>query len=162
LPRTAIKGGAEAVRRRSARAHAVRRLDLPLDFRDGRDADRTARLAARDQSRQSRECRTGAPMAAKKNLKCSGSDIFAAQEPQPVEALAVVEGAKRFRSKRNVLHQLFPIRGSVPAASRVILARCLAHKRIAIRPNVTAAPVWPMAARTMGVSALAARAAAEE
>ena len=27
-------------------------------------------------------------MAVKQNLKCPGSDIFAAQEPQPVEALA--------------------------------------------------------------------------
>src|SRR5208283_5814532 len=79
------------------RARAVRRLNLPLDFRDGRDADRSACLAARDQSRQSRERRAGAPMAAEKNLKCPGADIFAAQEPQPVKALAVVEGAKRFR-----------------------------------------------------------------
>src|ERR1019366_3934976 len=74
------------------RPRLVRRLALPLDFLDGRDADRPASLAARDQGRQCRERRASAPMPAQQDLKSPGSDIFTAQEPQPVEALAVVEG----------------------------------------------------------------------
>jgi hypothetical protein len=81
------------------RAQPLRRLDLAFGLLDGRDADRPARLAARDQGRQGRKCRAGTPMAVKQNTKCPGSNIFAAQEPQPVETLAVVEVGERFRGK---------------------------------------------------------------
>src|SRR5580704_13350166 len=144
------------------RAQPLRRVELAFGLLARRDADGPARLAARDQGRQSRERRSRAPMAANQNLKCSGSDIFAAQEPQPIETLTVVEVGERFGGKRAVLHQIFPIRDSVPAASREILARCLTHKRIAMSPNMNAASLRPMINRTIGVAALAASAAAEE
>jgi hypothetical protein len=77
------------------RPRTERRLDLPLDFLDGRDADRPAGPAARDQGRQCRERRASAPMAAQQDLECPRSNIFTAQEPQPVEALAVVKRGER-------------------------------------------------------------------
>jgi hypothetical protein len=80
-------------------------------------------------------------MTVKQNAKCPGTDIFTAQEPQPIETLAVVEEATLFRGKRSFLHQRIPIRGSAPAASREILARCLTHKRIVMSPNISAAPL---------------------
>ena len=94
-----------------------------------------ARLAARDQGRQSLERRARAPVAVKQNLKCPGPDIFAPQEPQPVEALAVIEGGERFRASGAPSINPSRIRDSVPARSREILARCLAHKKIAMTPN---------------------------
>src|ERR1700730_2818902 len=72
----------------------IGRPGLPLAIKAGKGGKRRAR----------------APMAAQQNVKCPGSDIFAAQEPQPVETLAVVEGAKRFRAKRSFVHALVTIR----------------------------------------------------
>ena len=142
------------------RAQSLRRLDFQLGLLASRNADRPARFAARDQGRQGGERRAGTPMAVKQNTKCPGSDIVAAQEPQPVETLAVVEVCEHFRGKRGFLHQRISIRDSVPAASREILARCLTHKRIAMSPNMSAVSLRPMSIRTIGVNALAASAVA--
>jgi hypothetical protein len=81
---------------RDFRASEARNIAaLPLDFLDGRDADRQVGPAARDQGRQRRERRASAPMAAQQDLECPRSNIFTAQEPQPIEALAVVKRGER-------------------------------------------------------------------
>src|SRR5262249_19293704 len=125
------------------------------------NGDRTAGLAFCDELRQSGKSRPRAPIAFEQVLKRPRPDVVAAEKPQPVESFPVVKQSKRL-IKRLVGHQLDPIRDSVPAASRAMLARCLSHNMTAIRPNTSAAPLSPATRRASGVSALALSAAAEE
>ena len=76
----------------------MRRLDLARDFIHRRNADRPPGLAARDQGRQGGKRRASAPMPVKQNTKCPGADIVATQEPEPIEALALVEGGEPFKT----------------------------------------------------------------
>lgn len=108
------------------RAAAADQLQLLLGLFDGRDADRPARLAAGDEGGKGLQRRTGPAMAGDERVKAARANVFAAQEAQPVETLSLGEragGQRRGGSRHD-----WPIRVSLPAASRVMLGPCLAHK----------------------------------
>ena len=95
-------------------------FDLALDLLDAGDADRPAGAAAAREVGQGGERRRRAAAAIEQRAEGARADVLAADQPQPVETLAVAE--TRLDQPRGHGQPFLPILVSVPASRRAMLA----------------------------------------
>ena len=152
-------GEARFVQPQEARAHEPRDRQFALDVAGGGDADETSRSVFPDELRQGLQRRLGRPEALQQRREGARTDVLRAPQPQPGEAACVVERMALAHAGSRLLP---PIRLSVPAESRPMLALCFHHSTIAKPANRIAASGRCSRASTTGVSALATSAAADE
>ena len=106
---------------RQARAMLCGGCELGLGFGLRRNARQPRRAARGDQLRQHCERGLGRAEAVDQVAERRRADVLGADQAKPMDALAVAEALPRGR----LAHSFAPMRASVPAISREILARCL-------------------------------------
>ena len=112
-------------------------LDLALDLVDAGDADRPAGAAAPREIGQGGDRRRRAAAAVEQRAEGARADVFAADQPQPVETFVVAQ--TRLDQPRGHGHPFLPILVSVPASSRAMLALWRTHSSAASRAKTIAA-----------------------
>jgi len=131
---------------------------LRLRFRGGCNAHQPVDAAGNHQFGQHFECRLGRTEAVDQIAKGGGADILRADQAQPGNPLPVAE------TKRGCppAHPLAPIRPSVPAKSREMLARCLTKTITLMTANSAATCGWAWNHSATGTATAAVSAASEE
>ena len=122
--------------RHEAPAEPRGRHELALGLGAARDLEAGTTRPAAD-LRQGVERRAGAAILVDEPAKGARPDAFAADEAQPVESLLVAE--------RDPAHPFCPIRPSVPARRRAMLAWCFANRITTMHAITTAGSRSPNA-----------------
>src|SRR5690606_19013301 len=125
---------------------------------DADHAQRPPAAAAPDQFRQHGQRRLGAAEPVDQVAKGDGTDILRPDQAQPVAPLLPGEAGAGDR----LAHPPPPIRGSVPEASRGLVAGWRRKTRMPSTAKAPATRCWPSTSSTSGTAATAVRAASDE